>query len=244
MGNGNAVGTSNESARETWIRCQLERLPSQWRLLDAGAGEQQYRKYCGHLDYVAQDFAGYVPSDHPAGLHVDSWNYSDLDIVCDITAIPEPNGSFDAVLCAEVLEHLPDPLAGMRELSRVLKQDGVLILTAPFCSLTHFAPYHFASGFNRFWYETHLPALGIQIEEITPNGNYFEYLAQELRRLPAIMDRYASRPAGLRGRIGNRLLLDALESCTGSDGGSAELLCFGFHVRGRKTFSASASGPE
>lgn len=237
----NAVGTTNESARETWVRHQLEQLPSEWRLLDAGAGEQQYRKYCGHLDYVAQDFARYVPSEDPAGLHMDSWNYSNLDIVCDITAIPEPNASYDAVLCAEVLEHLPDPLAGMRELSRVLKPDGVLILTAPFCSLTHFAPYHFSSGFNRFWYETHLPALGIRIEEITPNGNYFEYLAQELRRLPSMMGRYASRAPGLRQRIGNRLLLGALEWCAGSDVGSAELLCFGFHVRGRKTLS-DASG--
>jgi ubiquinone/menaquinone biosynthesis C-methylase UbiE len=244
MGDANAVGTTNEIARERWIRQQLERLPSKWRLLDAGAGEQRYRKYCGHLDYVAQDFAQYVPSKDPAGLHADSWNYSHLDIVCDITAIPEPSASYDAVLCTEVLEHLPDPRAAMRELSRVLKPDGILILTAPFCSLTHFAPYHFATGFNRSWYETHLPALGIEIEEITPNGNYFEYIAQELRRLPDMMGRYASRSPRLRDRMGSRLLLQALEECAVSDAGSAELLCFGFHVRGRKTLNASPSGRE
>jgi hypothetical protein len=96
---------------------------------------------------------------------------------------------------------------------------------------------------NRFWYETHLPALGIEVEEITPNGNYFEYLAQEVRRLPEMMARYASRQPGLRERFGRRLLLQALEGCTVSDRGSAELLCFGFHVRGRKTLNASPSGP-
>jgi ubiquinone/menaquinone biosynthesis C-methylase UbiE len=235
------VGTTNESDRESWIRRQLERLPAGWRLLDAGAGEQPYRKYCGHLDYIAQDFAQYVPSQNPAGLHRESWDYAKLDIVCDLTAIPEPDASFDAVLCAEVLEHVPDPLAAMRELSRLLRRDGVLILTAPFCSLTHLAPYHFASGFNRFWYETHLPALGLQIEEIAASGSYFEYLAQELRRLPELMRRYASRTAGLRERIAKRLLLDELAGCAASDAGSAELLCYGFHVRGRKRDGAAAS---
>jgi len=228
------VGTTNQSDRDDWIRRQLERLPAGWRLLDAGAGEQPYRKYCGHLGYVAQDFSGYSPSQSLSGLQMEAWDYGKLDIVCDITAIPEPDGSFDAVLCAEVLEHLPDPVAAVLELARLLKPDGVLILTAPFCSLTHFAPYHFSTGFSRFWYETHLPAAAIQIEEIAPNGNYFEYLAQELRRLPDLMGRYASRSAGPRARVATRLLLDALERCAASDSGSAELLCYGFHVRGRK----------
>ncbi|HKA13789.1 MAG TPA: class I SAM-dependent methyltransferase [Myxococcota bacterium] len=229
------VGTTNERDRESWIRRQLEALPAGWRLLDAGAGEAPYRKYCGHLEYVSQDFARYVPSMDPTGLQMKEWSYPKHDIVSDIAAIPEPDASFDAVLCAEVLEHLPEPLSAVRELSRLLKPDGVLILTAPFASLTHFAPYHFASGFSRFWYEAHLPALGVRIEEIAPNGSYFDFLAQELRRLPEIAQRYASRAPGLRERIGMRLLLDALEGCAGSDAGSAELLCFGFHVRGRKS---------
>jgi len=234
-----AVGTTNESDRESWIRRELEQRPAGWRLLDAGAGEQPYRQYCGHLNYVAQDFAQYVPSQTPAGLHVKSWDYAKLDILSDISAIPEPDASFDAVLCAEVLEHVPDPVAVLRELSRLLKRDGMLILTAPFCSLTHLAPYHFATGFSRFWYETHLPAVGVQIEEIAPSGSYFEYLAQELRRLPELMERYAFRTAGLRERIAKRLLLDELAGCAASDAGSAELLCYGFHVRGRKRDGAA-----
>jgi SAM-dependent methyltransferase len=229
-----AVGTTNESDRELWIQRQLEELPAGARLLDSGAGEQPYRKYCEHLRYVAQDFAQYAPAADPAGLHMKAWEYPQFDIVSDITAIPEPDGSFDAVLCSEVLEHVPDPIAAARELARLLRGGGVLILTAPTCSLTHFAPYHFASGFNRFWYETHLPALGLAIEEIAPSGSYFQFLAQEIRRLPAVMRRYASRTAGLRERIGTRLFLESLERCAAADTGSAELLCYGFHVRARK----------
>ena len=48
------VGTDNDANREAWLKDQLARIPAGWRLLDAGAGEQRFRKYCGHLAYVAQ----------------------------------------------------------------------------------------------------------------------------------------------------------------------------------------------
>jgi malonyl-CoA O-methyltransferase len=38
---------------------------------------------------------------------------------------------FDVVLCTEVIEHTPDPRHAVHELMRVLKKDGVLILTVP-----------------------------------------------------------------------------------------------------------------
>jgi ubiquinone/menaquinone biosynthesis C-methylase UbiE len=228
------VGTTNESNREAWVRRQLERLPAGWRILDAGAGEQRYRRYCGHLEYVAQDSARYDPSASRVGLQMDKWDYAKLDVVSDIAALPAPDRSFEAVLCAEVLEHVPDPVRVLGEIARVLKPGGVLLLTAPFCSLTHFAPHHFSTGFSRFWYEKHLPDAGLEIEEIVPNGDFFEYLAQEVRRLPEIMERYAARRAGLLDRAGKRLLLRLLQACASADGGSAELLCHGFHVRGRK----------
>ena len=39
--------------------------------------------------------------------------------------------SFDLILCTEVLEHIPDPVAAMKELFRILKPGGRLILSTP-----------------------------------------------------------------------------------------------------------------
>jgi len=64
-----------------------------------------------------------------------------VDVISDITSIPLPDASFDACLCTEVLEHLPHPIEALRELARLLRPGGRLILTAPFCSLTHFSPH-------------------------------------------------------------------------------------------------------
>ncbi|MRR36812.1 SAM-dependent methyltransferase, partial [bacterium] len=146
-------GTHNESTREDWLEQALREIPAGSRILDAGAGELRYRKFCCHLEYVSQDFAQYDGRGDTVGLHSGSWDQTKLDIVSDITAIPEPDGSFDAILCVEVLEHLPDPLAALREFARLLRSGGQLVVTAPFCSLTHLAPYFFSTGFSRYFYE-------------------------------------------------------------------------------------------
>jgi SAM-dependent methyltransferase len=45
---------------------------------------------------------------------------------CSLTDLPFDDASFDLVLCLEVLEHLPDPGAGLRELARVATSDIVV----------------------------------------------------------------------------------------------------------------------
>lgn len=225
------IGTTNEEERNRWVASTLKILPSGWRLLDAGAGEGRYRPACSHLNYVSQDFARYDGQGNRSGLQTGAWDTSRIHLVCDITAIPEKDGSFDAILCTEVLEHLPDPGAAIKEFARLLRPGGVLLLTAPFCSLTHFAPYHFASGFNRYFYEEVLPASGFEIEELTANGTYFQFLAQELRRITWVAEQYAGGRPGLITRLIEKLLLLMLVPLARRDRGSSELLCFGWQVR-------------
>lgn len=228
------VGTRNLATREDWLERALWQIPAGVRILDAGAGEQKYRKFCAHLEYVSQDFGEYDGVGDRAGLQMGSWDQTALDIVSDITDIPEPDESFDAIMCIEVFEHLPDPLAALRELARLLKRGGTMIITAPFCSLTHFAPYHFHTGFNRYFYEKHLPECGLEIVEIDINGNFFEFLAQEVRRVPDIAKRYAnSRPSKDEQKAMDSVL-KILGRLSGEDRGSSEFLNFGLHVRAIK----------
>jgi SAM-dependent methyltransferase len=231
------VGGGNQHNREMWLEEALKVVPSRSRILDAGAGNQQYRRFCAHLDYVSQDFAQYDGTGDNAGLQMDEFggfDYGTLDIVSDITSIPEPESSFDAIMCVEVFEHLPDPIQAVREFSRLLRPEGHLILTAPFCSLTHFAPYHFASGFDRYWYEKHLPDNGFRIDEISSNGNFFEFVAQEAYRVPYVSRRYARGQPNLLELATIVLFERTLLRMSKRDSGSSELLCYGYHVRARK----------
>jgi SAM-dependent methyltransferase len=218
------VGTENEKTRTFWIQKSLAKIPKGSRILDAGAGEQQLKKFC------SQDFAKYDGKGDNKGLQIGTWNQNNLDIICDITSIPEPDLSFDSILCVEVFEHLPNPLLAIKEFARLIRPNGYLIITAPFSSLTHFSPYHYYSGFNRYFYETHLTQNGFQIVDLQANGNFFEYLAQELRRIPQMGDKYASSNFKWWEYFALKILLKSLERFSKKDQGSSNLLSFGFLV--------------
>lgn len=182
----NLISNINEDNRQAWLREILGALPKGARILDAGAGELKNKQYCKHLDYVSQDFCQYqgVGGGHPVeGLQSKRWDTSRIDIVSDITAIPEPDASFEAILCSEVLEHVPEPTHALDEFARLLKPGGRLILTAPFASNVHMAPYHYCSGFSKYYYEHHLAQRGFRIESLIPNSDWYALLLQEITRL-------------------------------------------------------------
>jgi hypothetical protein len=58
-----------------------------------------------------------------------------------------------------------------------------MILTAPFASNVHMAPYHYCSGFSKYWYEYHLVQRGFHLETLTANGDWYALLLQEITRL-------------------------------------------------------------
>lgn len=231
----------NADVRDAWIIKTLSKIPSGLRILDAGAGSKRYKKFCSHLEYVSQDFCKYDGEGDGAGLQRGKKEAIDVDIVSDITKIPIPDNHVDAVLCTEVFEHIPNPIAAIKEFSRLLRSGGSLILTAPFCSLTHYAPYHFYSGFNRYFYEKFLPENGFEIISLEANGSFFEYLIQELSRVGKTVSHYTDsrlRYTSLQLKYTDKYYISAvinlLQNFRNADKGSYELLCFGYHVLAKK----------
>lgn len=233
-------GANNEVNRRQWIEQTIPKIPKGSRILDAGAGTQQYRSLCSELVYVSHDFAKYDGSGDGVGLQTGHFEYGNLDIVSDITAIPEPDSSFDAILCTEVLEHIPSAQLAIKEFARLLRNNGHLILTAPFCSLTHFAPYHYSTGFNRYFYDHFLEKFGFKILEMERNGNFFEYIAQELLRLNNTAKKYSDSALNLVEKAMIFGLITTLKRFGEKDRGSNELLCFGYHIHAVKRLSVNS----
>src|SRR5580704_16009699 len=87
--------------------------------LDAGPDEvAQVRATLG-----AMVDAGELAPDHPA-----------TAVQGDALALPFADGTFDRVIASEVLEHIPNDVAAMRELARVLKPGGAMAVTVPRCA--------------------------------------------------------------------------------------------------------------
>jgi ubiquinone/menaquinone biosynthesis C-methylase UbiE len=230
------VGKTNLSTREAWLEKTLKKIPSGKRVLDAGAGELQYKRFCSHLDYVSQDLGQYEGKGDAHGLQMGGWDNSKLDIVSDITAIPVKDTSFDAVMCIEVFEHLPRPIEALREFYRILQPDGTLIITAPISSLTHFAPFYFYNGFSRYFFEHLLAEEGFELTELTYNGNYFDYVAQEIRRIEETARLYIKNipKFELVDELAAQKVLNRLEALSKLGGKSSELLSFGLQVVARR----------
>lgn len=94
------------------------------RVLDIG---------CGHADLLASTFAR---SRRTVGIDVDADALASNDVIrhraaADAERLPFARASFDLVVMAWVLEHLPRPVAAFREIRRVLAPGGRVVFVTP-----------------------------------------------------------------------------------------------------------------
>lgn len=105
-------------------------------VLSIGSGtdeDQEGRKY---RDYFI-NCSSYTTSEITSEFEVDM-----ILNVCSMTQIQ--NNSFDCVFCSGVLEHVDDYRSGLKEITRILKCGGILLLGLPFRQSIHLAP-------NDYW---------------------------------------------------------------------------------------------
>ncbi len=144
-------------------------LPAGARVLDAGAGEGQYARHFARHRYCGVDL----------GVGDKGWDYSRLDTVADLTALPFRNASFDAALHIVTMEHLREPAAALREIARTLVPGGRLLVAAPHEWEVHQAPHDYFR-YTRFGLAHLLQKAGYEVLDLQAAGGYFRLLARRL----------------------------------------------------------------
>lgn len=76
-------------------------------------------------------------------INTDIFPYKGVDVVADATKLPFKDGSFDAVLCEFLLEHVPEPQKVVDEILRTLKVGGKAYVSIPFVYPFHASPNDF-----------------------------------------------------------------------------------------------------
>ncbi len=107
------------------------------RILDAGCGNGRYSRFLlrhSDPDAIITSFDLSPRMLNRARTRLSSARVSHA--VADLTRLPYADAAFDAVVCGWVLEHLPDPRPGLRELARVLQMGGKLLLLSTEDTLT------------------------------------------------------------------------------------------------------------
>lgn len=139
-------------------------------VLDAGCGSMPYRSA---IERHATSYDGLDVELRSASVRYH----------CSITDMePVSDGSYDTVLCSEVLEHVPDPTAAVAEIKRVLRPDGKLILTVPFLGRLHEEPHDYYR-FTKHGLAVLLEAATLELEDITPTGSIGALLGHQISTL-------------------------------------------------------------
>jgi ubiquinone/menaquinone biosynthesis C-methylase UbiE len=142
-------------------------------LLDVGVSEGPYIEIFRPVveRYIGMDYPPALLDKQPALWDIlEQVGYS-VDVFGDGTCLPFRTGSFDTVLCTEVLEHLPEPERCVREMARVVKPGGRLLVTVPFTQPLHELPsdfYRFTPGALEHLFER----CGLEVEQVSARGNF------------------------------------------------------------------------
>jgi SAM-dependent methyltransferase len=103
------------------------------KTLDVGCGSKPYVQLYGSSEYV--------------GLEIDTPENrlsKNADYFYDGENFPFPDGAFDSLVANEVFEHVFNPSRFLEETARVLKPNGLVLMTIPFVWDEHEQPYDYA----------------------------------------------------------------------------------------------------
>jgi SAM-dependent methyltransferase len=178
------------SALARWLRAEAQGLSAVGtgvRILDVGCGAKPYYPF---FSAVASEYVGVDVVENP-----------NAELIGPVESLPVPDGSFDVVLCTQVLEHADDPPQAVRELRRVAAPGGRVLASTHGVQVYHPSPHD-------YWRWTH-EGLGRLFREngswdavtVTPAAGTAATLAMLLGTFVEIGCRRARAPRLARGPV-------------------------------------------
>jgi len=163
----NVLGTHWPDHRDEWLRpTRTDGRPD--RVLDAGCGRgetlAEFKRFGVDVDYYGVDL----------GVGDPMWEFR-VSTVADLHDLPFKSGSFDKVVCTQVLEHVDRPDVVLSELGRVIRPGGKIFLSLPFVWHLHQEPYD-RYRFSQHALEYLIKRYGLVADSIRPMGGYFSVL--------------------------------------------------------------------
>jgi len=144
-------------------------LSADARVLDAGCGEGQHAHHFTRQQYCGVDLA----------VGDAQWDYSRIDVLADLTALPFRRGIFDAAIHMVTIEHLKEPGCALAEIARALAPQAILLIAAPHEWEVHQAPHDYFR-YTRYGLQYLLEKSGYEVVELRAAGGYFRLLARRL----------------------------------------------------------------
>jgi SAM-dependent methyltransferase len=168
------------------------------KLLDVGCGEKPHEHI--FLPYV-EAYVGVEFSETYDRTNA-STKPGKADFVYDGKKLPFEDKSFDTVVSIQVLEHTPSPADLLREMARVMKDDGLLILSAPFCFRLHEEPHDY------YRYSQHALAFlcegaGLEVTHVESRGGLFTVIGHKLNSYLALNVARLDGVAQAMGKLGH-----------------------------------------
>lgn len=136
-------------------------------VLDFGCGKKPYMSLFSFDEYIGLDLE---QSGHD---HQDE----EIDVFYDGQTIPFDECRFDSVFSSEVLEHVFNPEEMLREMCRVLKPGGHLLMTVPFAFCEHEMPYDYGR-YTSAGLGSLLKKSGFEVISVEKTSNFIEAVFQ------------------------------------------------------------------
>lgn len=153
--------------------------------------QQEVQPYLHHLKgLVLNAGAGHRPvtTGRPT-LAIDFDETSPVDLLADLHYLPLRDGCVDSVLSVAVLEHTRIPWECARELWRVLKPGGTVVICVPFLQPEHAVPHDFFR-YTVYGLQSMLEWAGFNVHSVERIGRQHRSLAWILLEMSKIAPRW------------------------------------------------------